>query len=400
MPVSGHGIFVRIVCAESVLCGAEVFGGLGDVVILPDEEISSASVREADALVIRSTTPVRRDLLDQGRIQIVGSATSGTDHLDTAYLEQHDIAWTAAAGCNANSVAEYVVAALLVLVERHGYLLPDMTLGVVGVGHVGSRVARKARALGMRVLQNDPPRRLAEGGTAFVELDQLLEESDAVTVHVPLTHDGPFATFHLANHRFFEKLPGGALFINTSRGGIVDSEALLTALNQGVVLAAAVDVWEGEPDVPAELISRADIATPHIAGYSFEGKLNGTRMVHEAFCGYFEVESHVDYAAFLPPSEDLVLDLDDRGRLVQDVLREAACRACGILEDDRTLRRVLEAPRSEWSAHVRALRREYPLRREFDAWSIRAGHLDPGLSRALAEVGFRLPADGPPPRES
>ena len=222
---------MKIVCASSVLHGEEAFSTLGRTVILPDQEISRSDVMDADALVIRSKTRVTRDLLEGTRVSFVGTATAGVDHMDLEWLEYHDIAWHAAAGCNANSVAEYITAALLCLVQRKRLLLKDLTLGVVGVGHVGSAVAEKARALGMNVLLNDPPRALAENHPPeLLPLDRVLDEADVVTLHVPLTDTGPYATRRMGDCRLFERLQPGCIFLNASRGEVVDSDALMVAL--------------------------------------------------------------------------------------------------------------------------------------------------------------------------
>ncbi len=261
---------LRIVCAESVLFGREAFETLGDTVVLPDRKIGPADVREADALVVRSKTPVNRALLEGSRVSFVGTATAGFDHMDTVWLESQGVAWMAAAGCNANSVAEYITAALLCLATRYGWNLRRMTLGVVGVGQVGRRVVRKAEALGMRVLRNDPPRKLADQAPELIELDEVLAESDVVTLHVPLTEEGPFATRRMADARFFARMKPGASFFNASRGEVVDESDLLLALESGHVGHAVLDVWAHEPYWNADLARRADIITPHIAGYSYE----------------------------------------------------------------------------------------------------------------------------------
>jgi erythronate-4-phosphate dehydrogenase len=286
------------------------------------------------------------------------------------------------------------MAALLMLVERHGMLVPDLTLGVIGVGQVGSRVVEKAAALGMKVLQNDPPRRLQEGLPELLDLDQVLMESDVITLHVPLIRDGPFRTEHLADHRFFEQLAGGVLFINTSRGEVVDSDALRTALGRGWVLAAALDVWEGEPDLSLDLLEHVEIATPHIAGYSFEGKLSGSTMVYEDVCRFFEVECRRDYASLYPPWEEPCLRLDERGRLAQDVIHQAVQRAYAILDDDERLRAGIRRDADARQSLFRRLRRDYPVRREFGAWKIDSSPLTETLARALAGLGFQLDTEG------
>ncbi|MCF7838564.1 MAG: 4-phosphoerythronate dehydrogenase, partial [Candidatus Marinimicrobia bacterium] len=280
---------VKTVCAASVLWGAEAFGRLGPVTVLPDREIGPAQVRDAHLLAIRSKTPVNRALLAGGGLRFVGTATAGYDHLDLAALEQAGTAWTAAAGCNANSVAEYFVCALLCLANRHGWALDRMTLGVIGVGQVGRRVARNAERLGMRVLRNDPPLARATGNACYVPLAELQAQADILTFHVPLTQDGPDPTYHLGDYRFFERVRPGCVIFNAARGEVVDPGVLLEAQRAGAVSRLVLDVWEPEPDYPLELLAAADLATPHIAGYSFDGKFEGTRLIYEEACRFLEV---------------------------------------------------------------------------------------------------------------
>lgn len=262
---------MKIVADPNIPFVREAFGAHGDVVLIPGRQITAGAVRDADALLVRSVTPVEEVLLAGSRIRFVATATIGTDHVDVRYLEVLGIGFASAAGSNANSVAEYVVAALLELARRGRYRLRDRSLGVIGVGNVGSKVVRYARALGMRVLQLDPP----------LGLHERAWEADIVTLHVPLLE----TTRHMLHH---DNLTGFTL-INTSRGAVVDNKALLQAIDGNRIPAAALDVWEGEPQISAELLDVVEIGTPHIAGYSFDGKVAGTRMIYEAFCRHFKI---------------------------------------------------------------------------------------------------------------
>jgi erythronate-4-phosphate dehydrogenase len=382
---------MKIVCASSVLLGAEAFGTLGDTVVIPDGDITREDLREADALIVRSKTRVNRALLDGTSVKFVGTATAGVDHLDLGYLAGAEIACADAGGSNANSVAEYGVAALLHLVETHGLLIEDLTLGIVGVGHVGSAVCDKAIAMGMKVLQNDPPRAAREGDPALIPLPDLLAESDIVTLHVPLVDDGPWPTRRLADCRFLRQLPPGALLINASRGEVLDSHALLAALESGQVLGAALDVWEDEPAVPTALLERVDLGTAHIAGYSYEGKLNGTLYVYHHLCRFLEVEPMFDPQPFAPRSTAPPLRLDIRGRLTQDILREAVRAAYDIQYDDAQLRAgASTGPDPERGAYFNRLRREYRCRREFPATLILAQGLPSHMTHMLLRLGFGI----------
>lgn len=245
-----------------------------ETVYLPGSDISAADVCDADILIVRTRTHCDRKLLEGSPVKLVVTATIGFDHLDTPYLDSAGIRWTNCPGCNASSVRQYVHNSLLAT----GYLHPGMTAGVVGVGHVGSLVADELEQAGMHVLRCDPPK--GEPAT----LDEIAEEADIITFHTPLTHDGDCPTWHIANDAFFCKLKHKPLIINSSRGAVVDNQALICALDKGLVCDAIIDTWEGEPNLNLELLKKAVIATPHIAGYSADGKANATRMSLQAVC--------------------------------------------------------------------------------------------------------------------
>ena len=380
---------MKTVCAESVLHGREAFATLGEVTVVPDRKIGPAEVREADALVIRSKTAVHRDLLAGSRVAFVGTATAGFDHLDTAALAEAGVAWMAAAGCNANSVAEYIVAALLCLARRHSFRLEGRTLGVVGVGQVGRRVVRKAQALGLRVLQNDPPRRLAENAAELIEADDLLAASDIVTLHVPLTDVGPFATRRMVDARWLERMKPGAIFINASRGEVVDEADLLLALESGQVSTAVLDVWDHEPAFSAALMARAELGTPHIAGYSYDGKLEGTILVYRDACRFFERPATWNPDPLRPPPAVPEIVFDPTGWGDEAALDAMVRRVYDIEADDRALR---DGPNDEAAraARFERLRRNYPERREFFNTRVRLTRPAPDLARKLDGIGFRV----------
>jgi erythronate-4-phosphate dehydrogenase len=381
---------VKTVCATSVLYGVEAFSTLGETVSVPEEAISRNVLADVDALIVRSRTAITADLLEGTPVAFVGTATAGVDHIDLDYLDSRGIAWAAAKGSNANSVAEYVVASMLYLVRRHGQLLEDLSVGIVGVGHVGQKVREKCLTLGMRVLLNDPARAVQEHDPAFLPLTTVLNEADLITLHVPLSDGEPFPTRHLANHRFFEQLRPGSFLINSSRGEVVDSEALLIALDRGILRGAVLDVWEGEPVFRPDVLARVDIGTPHIAGHSFEGKLKGTLMLYEEACGFFEKEGRFEPAEHILPGLPDVLDLDVRGLLPQDVLWEAVKYAYNIEEDDRALREGAVNDPAARGGYFSGLRRNYPVRREFPASRIHFQHGDAALCDPLRGLGFLL----------
>ena len=309
-----------------------------EVVYLPGAEISADDVRNADALIVRTRTHCDRKLLEGSKVQFVATATIGFDHIDTNYMREAGIRWTNCPGCNAASVAQYIECSLLLLQQKKGLELSEATIGIVGCGHVGSKVKAVAERLGMRVLVCDPP--LEQAITHhplpinFVPLDVIEREADVITFHVPLSREGQYATYHLGNDDFFHRLSRVPYIINTSRGEVVDNAALLQALGEGRVRDAILDVWEGEPNINLDLLNRVFIGTPHIAGYSADGKVNADNMVIDALCQHFNLPHpgrilpppssfHLPPSSLpLPPSAlDLYNPLDDTKKLKADPSR-------------------------------------------------------------------------------
>ncbi len=394
MPSASPKRLLKTVCVRNMPYAEEAFGTLGDVAALEGRGIGPDDVRDADLLATRSTSPITRDLLEGSRVQFYGTATIGTDHIDIPYLETAGIPWTAAPGCNANSVSEYVTAALLHLAGRHGFTLAGKTLGVVGVGNVGRRVVAKARALGMRVLANDPPRQRAPADTDarhFVDLEALLAESDVVSFHVPLNREGPDCTIGLADAERLAQLKPGAILINAARGPVVEGDALIDALNNDTVRHAVLDTWEGEPDFRPDLMARVDLGTPHIAGHSYEGKVNGTVMVYRAACAHLGVAP--DWSPELPEPPVPRIELDAAGVPAEEILRRLVLRVYPISDDDARLRSVAELPEPERREAFDRQRKQYPMRREFPSSSVVLHDADPALRQQVAELGFALTAE-------
>ena len=273
-----------------------------DVVYLRGADISAEDVRNADALIVRTRTRCDKQLLEGSKVQFVATATIGFDHIDTNYMAEAGITWTNCPGCNAGSVAQYLECSLLLLQQQKGLVLHDATIGIVGCGHVGSKVKAVAERLGMRVLVCDPL--LCD--PSFVPLNTIEHEADVITFHVPLTREGQYATYHMADDDFFHRILRVPYIINTSRGEVVDNVALLQALKEGRVRDAILDVWEGEPNVNLDLLDRVFIGTPHIAGYSADGKVNADNMVIDALCQHFGL-SHPGYILPPPLPTDLAL---------------------------------------------------------------------------------------------
>lgn len=268
-----------------------------EVVFLPGDAFTKEEVKDADALIVRTRTRCTRELLEGTKVKFIATATIGYDHIDTDYCREAGIVWTNCPGCNAGSVEQYIHAVLLLLKEKKGLDLQKAVLGIVGVGHVGSRVKRMAEALGMKVLLNDPPR-ADRGEEGFVDLQTIIRECDVITFHTPLNREGKYASYHLVNEDLLFSLEHTPFIINASRGEVVDTASLLAALAAGKVKDAVIDTWEYEPNISKELMEVAYLATPHIAGYSADGKANATRMSLEALCKYFGIEA--DFS-ILPP---------------------------------------------------------------------------------------------------
>jgi erythronate-4-phosphate dehydrogenase len=373
---------MRIVADPNIPFVQEAFGPLGEVRLVPGREITAQAVRDADALLVRSVTPVNAALLDGSTVRFVATATIGIDHVDQKYLSMKGIGFASAQGSNANSVAEYVVAAMLEMARRQKFRLRDKTLGVIGVGHVGSRVVRNAQALGMRVLQNDPPRARAEKGSPFVPLERLLAEADSLTLHVPLTREGPDATFHLFDKDRLATLRlRKPILINTSRGAVVNNKELLKAIDGEWLGGVVLDVWENEPDISPELLDVVDLGTPHIAGYSFDGKMNGTRMIYEAACKFFKLQPI--WTPNLPPPPVPHIELTvSSGEDAEEVLRRIVQHIYDIIADDAALRKSILT--------FDKLRAEYPIRREFFNTELVLRGASEALRVKFPVLGFKM----------
>lgn len=373
-----------IVADQNIPFVAEMYDGIAELRSVDGHAITPQLVRDADILLVRSVTPVTRELLDGSRVRFVGTATIGHDHVDRTYLDAHGITFVSAPGSNANSVSEYVTAALLEAADRLGWTLNGRTIGIVGVGNVGRRVVRKAEALGLKVLKNDPPVQRATGDTTYVSLDEALT-ADIVSCHVPLTRSGQDATYHLINSERMLRMRPGALLLNTSRGAVVDGAALKANIRSGR-LSAILDVWEGEPKIDAELVQETLIGTPHIAGYSTEGKTNGSIMLYEAVCRHLGLPATWSVEGRLPQPDhpSIVPEGSDDAARLQSVIR----KAYPIMRDDARLREMLTMEPDKRADHFKRLRSHYPVRREFNAVGVRVAGIDTSLASILPALGF------------
>jgi len=379
---------MKIVCAETVLLGYEAFLNAGKTVIIPDREIIRNDLLDADALIVRSKTRITRELLHGTPVKFIGTATAGTDHIDAAWLESKGIYCSASPGCNANSVSEYLVAALLVLGRRHGFDLEGKTIGVIGCGNVGRRVVKKCEALGMNVLRNDPPLAAISTDPDFLPLETVLAESDIATLHVPLVKEGPWPTDRMADYRFFEQLKPGAIFINAARGNVCDYDALLDAKHGGAVSRMVIDVWNPEPAFRQDVLKMADLASPHIAGHSYEGKLNGTIACYNELCNFFEIPKTWNVAASLPEPEVPTIEIDCTGLNDGEVLHEIVRQVYDNEADDALMRKADARDEIERARNFDTLRKNYRTRREFKNTQVVAQNASEELRRKVKAIGF------------
>jgi erythronate-4-phosphate dehydrogenase len=386
---------LRILADENIPCVHDAFARFGTVRTRPGRRISAKDVAAADVLLVRSVTEVGRELIGNASLRFVGSATIGTDHVDRAFLRGRGIPFAHAPGSNADSVADYVVAALLLLARRRGASLEGRTVGIIGCGNIGGRLARRLSALGLTVLKNDPPRaRAAEADGRshdYRPLTPVLQASDLVTLHVPLTTDGLDPTHHLVDAAFLDRMRDGAWLLNTSRGRVVNGDALLAARRRGAVAAMGLDVWEQEPSPAPSLVQAADVATPHIAGYAYDGKVRGTDLLYRALCEQLGVEpTWPGTATIRPAAKDALQCTPPDPRLPPTEWRHHLVRqAYDLRADDTALRSIPAGPREARAEAFQQLRRTYRRRRELQQHTVPSAAV-PDVHRQAVETGLTI----------
>jgi erythronate-4-phosphate dehydrogenase len=381
---------MRIFIDENIPQGPEVFSAYGEVTTFPGRTLAREHLEEADVLLVRSITKVNAELLEGTPVRFVGTATIGVDHIDQEYLREKGIGFSAAPGCNARSVAEYFVAALLHLKMNHGVSLQGRTVGVVGYGNVGKQVAAIAPALGLKVVLSDPP--LADAGAPhpdgpFLSLEELVRQSDIVTMHTPLTKGGAHPTLKMLNRDVFAAVGRPKVFMNMGRGEAMDEAALLEAFANGKIMHLVLDVFPGEPNITPELARKARLISPHVAGYSIQGKLNGTGQILTAFLAHFGLAQKSSVK--MPVPADPVIKWVGAGRNIEDDLARCVRRSYDITRDDADLRAWVGNP--EFARHFDALRKRYPVRHEFADYTVAGIPADRAEARArLAALGFKV----------
>ena len=348
-----------------------------DVTYLPSQDICKDAIMDADALLIRTRTKCDRDLLEGTKVRFIGTAAIGFDHIDTDYCQVKNIRWVNAPGCNAKAVAQYVVSSILHFCRKYKFETAQQTIGIIGVGQVGQKVERFCRLLGMNVLLYDPPRAKNEGEKNFVSLERILTESDLITFHPVLEKEGPDKTWHMGDTHFFNRLRKPICLINTARGSIVDTEALKVALDRGKVMDCAIDCWENEPDIDQALLQKVLIGTPHISGYSSDGKANGTKMVVEQLNQFFELNMpKIELQLSQPEEPSFKLNKNDLHKI-----ESALLYSYNPLADTAALK---ESPEK-----FDEIRSNYLFRREYKAFKIH--NLNDSDAELLRAFGFQVP---------
>jgi erythronate-4-phosphate dehydrogenase len=376
---------MKVVADENIPYVEEVFSHVGEVSTCPGRDIDAHVLSDTDILLVRSITQVGEPLLKRTKVKFVGTATIGVDHIDQKYLKKKKIGFTSAPGSNATSVAEYVISALLNLAKKNSFKLRDKSIGIIGVGNVGSRVEHRCRKLGMEVKLNDPPLFEKSGNPKYRKRGELFD-CDIITVHTPLNREGKYKTLHMVDKAFLEKTKKGVIFINTSRGPVVDQRALKAFLDKGHFLGTILDVWENEPGIDVELLDKVDVGTPHIAGYSFDGKVRGVEMVYRAAVEYFDIESK--WRLELPEPLVPEIKFKKKHKNEDDYLRNAVFPVYNVSEDDTRFRMIKMVEQKKKRGYFDKLRKEYPLRREFANTKVIMEKGSAGIKERLRALEF------------
>ncbi|MBZ5486351.1 4-phosphoerythronate dehydrogenase PdxB [Halomonas aquamarina] len=383
---------MKLIVDANIPAAERCFGAFGTLTRLPGREISAEHIRDADALIVRSITQVNESLLAESALRFVGTCTIGTDHIDHAALARRNIAFASAPGCNADAVVDYVLSSLLILAERDGWSLLARTVGVVGVGNVGSRLLARLQALGVKTLACDPPRAAAmgeKGDQAFAPLDTLIERCDVLCLHTPLVKDGPHATYQLLDAQRINELAPGTVLLNAGRGDCIDEMALRGRLAGKGDISAVLDVWENEPSIDASLRDLVALATPHIAGHSLDGKLRGTWMIQQALADHGGQVAPEAFTDICPPPAVASLHLQEALPL-EDALRLCTRAVYDVRRDHDSLQRQMH--RQGVKVGFDTCRADYPLRREFATLMVRLSGGAAELEAPLRGAGFQVQA--------
>ncbi|WP_018916662.1 4-phosphoerythronate dehydrogenase PdxB [Vreelandella zhanjiangensis] len=378
---------MKLIVDANIPAAERCFGDFGSLTRVPGREINAEHVKDADALIVRSITQVNAALLADSSVRFIGTCTIGTDHIDHDALAERGIAFASAPGCNAEAVVDYVLSSLLTLAERDGWSLLTRTVGVVGVGNVGSRLLARLTALGIKTLACDPPRAEQEGEQGLESLDTLIDRCDILCLHTPLVAQGPHATYQLLNAQRINELAPGTVLLNAGRGDCIDGLALRSRLTGKGDITAVLDVWESEPEIDAGLRDLVTLATPHIAGHSLDGKLRGTWMIQQALASHLGLASQMAFADICPRPVLASLHLQD-ALPIEDALRVCMRAVYDVRRDHDSLQRqVLKQGIKQGFDTCRA---NYPLRREFATLNVQLSGNAVALEAPLSAAGFRV----------
>jgi erythronate-4-phosphate dehydrogenase len=377
---------MKIIVDENIPQAHEAFSGFGEVVFLAGREITNDILRNADILLIRSITKVNESVLKGTKVKFIATATAGTDHIDKEYLANNGITFADAAGCNSFSVAEYFTGAVSRIFSTKNIPFEGKTLGVVGIGNVGSKVVRFAKTLGFKVLINDPPLERKFGSQEFVSMDRILE-CDVITLHVPLYKSGIDKTVHLIDEERLSKIKSGTVLINASRGEVVNNTALKNRLTANNDLITVFDVWENEPILDYGLLEKVNFGSVHIAGYSMEGKVNGTEIIYNRLCAFLNTSPVWKPKYPVIEKKEIIVNT---GKRLEDLLDEIITQIYDISVDDKLLRKGIGMEKEKQSKYFDLLRKTYRVRREFNNYTIRLNSLDDEVKKKLEILRFNV----------
>ena len=379
---------MKLIVDENIAFAKEAFSNFGNLKLIGGRSFTNNEVKDADVLIVRSITQVDEKLLKNSKVKFTGTATIGTDHINLEYLKRNKIKFTDAKGSNADSVAEYVFTALLQVASEEKLSLRGKTIGVVGIGNIGGRVVKLAELFGMKVLKNDPPLERKGLGENYVSLNEILS-ADIITLHVPFSLEGIDKTYHLFNDDNLKKIKPGAIIINTARGAVIDNNALLKE-NLKKDFNLILDVWENEPSINISLLEKTKVGTAHIAGYSFEGKVNGTRMIYDSLCQYYKIKPV--WQPELPKIERIDLKIPE-GKTDEERVYKLFATIYNIQNDNTKLRVISKYRSNDQAGYFDKLRKDYPIRREFINYTIHLSHTDSHLKQFLECFRFKVKMD-------
>ncbi len=361
---------MKIVADKNIPQVTDAFKDLGDVHLIPGRQIAPRHLTDCQCLLVRTVTRVNQELLEGTPVEFIGTATIGTDHIDETYIQHNSIGFSNAAGCNAEAAAEYVISSMFALSEHKGFNPFELKAGIIGCGNVGSRLYQKLTTLGIETLRNDPPLAEKSANNDYVDLDTIIQQCNFISLHVPLTQNGQHATQYLFNKARLLELNHKCILVNAARGPVIDNSALLKVLEQRPDLTIHLDTWEQEPDISRKLLAKVDLATPHIAGYSVEGRLRGTQMMLDATSEYFGKTSDWHMSQLLPQTINLEVPSTS---IDLKYWQAVFSKHHDIWADHRALLKILDLDAGEVGPYFDSLRRVYEDRFEYERYRLSGG---------------------------